>query len=452
MSGNPDSKAVVAEKGHDDSSKLKTFLSILRKFVGVADIASVRFSLPAQLLEPTPNLEYWNYLDRPETFASIGTSDDELGRMLEVLRFWFTKDLKYIKGKPCKPYNSTLGEFFRLTGLQQAYWEVDTAPTPVLPPTTTNETASSTNENNGPAKVCFLTEQTSHHPPVSAFYIDCPERGVSARGFDQLSAKFTGTSIRVGPGQHNLGIFVTLAKRDNEEYQLTHPLAHLSGLLRGSLYISVADNCYITCPKTRIKVILQYLEDGWVGRAQNRVEGVIFKYDPDNDNKTKVKDVPSSDVLARISGCWREQVYFTLASPVSGSGSGSSTNSSTSSQDQQQQKHLLIDLAPLFPAEKVVPPEEVQLGNESRKFWSGVTRSILDKQYSQATKLKQEIEERQRTKAANREAANERWKPRFFTDATTPLGKPALTDDGKQVLEALYRGDFELEESKVLGA
>jgi hypothetical protein len=25
--------------------------------------------------------------------SSIGTSDDEVGRMLEVLRFWFTKDL-----------------------------------------------------------------------------------------------------------------------------------------------------------------------------------------------------------------------------------------------------------------------------------------------------------------------------------------------------------------------
>jgi len=89
------SATVVPEKAPDDSSKLKTFLSILRKFVGVADIASVRFSLPAQLLEPRPNLEYWNYLDRPETFASIGKSDDELGRMLEVLRFWFTKDLVY---------------------------------------------------------------------------------------------------------------------------------------------------------------------------------------------------------------------------------------------------------------------------------------------------------------------------------------------------------------------
>lgn len=71
-------------------------LSLIR-FAGVADIASVRFSLPAHLLEPTPNLgrsdwstprprrgqlidmcwttpEYWNYLDRPEAFARSADS------------------------------------------------------------------------------------------------------------------------------------------------------------------------------------------------------------------------------------------------------------------------------------------------------------------------------------------------------------------------------------------
>lgn len=87
----------------------------------MADIASVRFSLPSQLLEPRPNLEYWTYLDRPETFAAIGDSDEPVERMLEVLRFWFTKDLKYVKGKPCKPYNSTLGEFFRV-GCSPTFW------------------------------------------------------------------------------------------------------------------------------------------------------------------------------------------------------------------------------------------------------------------------------------------------------------------------------------------
>ncbi len=74
----------------------------------------MRFSLPSQLLEPTPNLEYWTYLDAPNAFVAIGTSDEPLDRMLEVVRFWLTKDLKYAKGKPCKPYNSCLGEFFRV--------------------------------------------------------------------------------------------------------------------------------------------------------------------------------------------------------------------------------------------------------------------------------------------------------------------------------------------------
>ena len=108
------SAAAAPDKGQDDSSKLRAVLSVLKKFLGVADLAAVRFSLPAQLMEPIPNLEYWHYLDRPETFVSIGQSNDDVGRMLEVLRFWFTKDLKFIKGKPCKPYNSTLGEFFRV--------------------------------------------------------------------------------------------------------------------------------------------------------------------------------------------------------------------------------------------------------------------------------------------------------------------------------------------------
>lgn len=34
--------------------------------------------------------------------------------MLQRKKDWLTKRQKYVKGKPCKPYNSTLGEFFRV--------------------------------------------------------------------------------------------------------------------------------------------------------------------------------------------------------------------------------------------------------------------------------------------------------------------------------------------------
>lgn len=314
----------------------------------------------------------------------------------------------------------------------QCNWDIkDDAPRLIPGKKTSPEEDPKTTEQ--PVRVSFLTEQTSHHPPVSAFYVDCPERGVSARGFDQISAKFTGTSVRVIPGAHNLGIFISLKNRGDEEYQLTHPAAHLGGFLRGSLSVSVADTCFITCKQTGIKAILHYLEEAWLGRAQNRVQGVIYRFNPEKDKITRIKDVPEKEIIARVEGCWQEKVTYTLI--------GSNEPPQT-----------LIDLTPLFPVPKSVPPEEEQLPNESRKFWGKVTDAILSKQYSQATKEKQDLEERQREKAAERKAQNIDWEPRFFTAATTPLGKPDLTEQGKNALKGLQEGNFKLEENETTAA
>jgi oxysterol-binding protein-related protein 9/10/11 len=278
----------------------------------------------------------------------------------------------------------------------------------------------------------FLTEQTSHHPPVSAFYIHCPQRGITARGFDQISARFTGTGIRIAPGQHNYGIFVTLEQRDHEEYRLIHPAAHLGGLLRGSLTISVADTCSLTCSKTGLKTILRYHPDGWVGRSQHRIDGVVFRYDGADDHTTAIGDVPPQGILARIHGSWHDRIYYTLSTdPV---------------------PQLLIDISPLRPIPKDAPPEADQLPNESRRFWGPVTAAIRDRRFGHATKLKQEIEERQRQKAAARKERREEWKPRFFTGAVTPPGKPELTEEGIRAMQGLMEGNFHLDESLETGA
>jgi oxysterol-binding protein-related protein 9/10/11 len=44
------------------------------------------------------------------------------------------------------------------------------------------------------------------------------------------------------------------------------------------------------------------------------------------------------------------------------------------------------------------------------------------------------------------------WKPRFFEGATTPLGKPELTEEGRSVLKGLHEGKYELTESEITGA
>jgi oxysterol-binding protein-related protein 9/10/11 len=102
-----------------EGGKLKMIISLLKRALGVKDIAAMRLSLPASLLEPIPNLEYWNYLDRPDLFAGyasidksamacqsltspdrINDSDDSFERFLAVLRFMFSKDLKFIVRHP----------------------------------------------------------------------------------------------------------------------------------------------------------------------------------------------------------------------------------------------------------------------------------------------------------------------------------------------------------------
>jgi len=59
-------------------------------------------------------------------------------------------------------------------------------------------------------------------------------------------------------------------------------------------------------------VILEYQEEGWLGKTKNLMKGVIFRYDPDNDTKTKIKEVKDDDVVARLEGCWHEEIYYTL--------------------------------------------------------------------------------------------------------------------------------------------
>ncbi|CAJ0757036.1 4017_t:CDS:2 [Entrophospora sp. SA101] len=93
------------EVEHDPNqqSKFRLLFSLLKNFIGVKDIVTLRISLPAQLLEPIGNLEYWNYNDRPDYLICIGDSDDPLERMFATIRWWFSKDLKYVKGKLIKP-------------------------------------------------------------------------------------------------------------------------------------------------------------------------------------------------------------------------------------------------------------------------------------------------------------------------------------------------------------
>ena len=116
-------------------------------------------------------------------------------------------------------------------------------------------------------RVIYVTEQVSHHPPVSSYYATCPARQVERRGVDQISAKVSGTTLRVNPGSYNKGIFVNIAggPGEGEEYHITHPVASVNGILRGNFYITVADSTIVTSrgaeDGVNYRAIIEYKEE-----------------------------------------------------------------------------------------------------------------------------------------------------------------------------------------------
>ncbi|KAH7924369.1 hypothetical protein BV22DRAFT_1035182 [Leucogyrophana mollusca] len=489
-----------------EGGKLKMIVQLVKKSLGVKDIAAMRLSLPASLLEPLPNLEYWHYLDRPDLFAAINDSNDAFERMLAVVRFTFTKDLKFIHGKVCKPYNSVLGEHFR------SHWDVppveypsdptkppilrvhttDSAPPPESPasvlPSETGSTKSGRSSKStrsglsllsktkhspstaatSPAqlpetetalgghmsnlslgsgsaepdravRVVYLTEQVSHHPPVSAYYACCPARAVEMTGIDQISAKVSGTALRVAPGSFNKGIYVNITggAGEGERYHITHPVASVNGILRGSFYLTVGDSTIITCTGPtdgpQLRAVIEYKEESWLGRAHYLVEGVIHTYDAretEHEEWTKVKHVPQSRVLAVFDGCWRNHIRWRRTASVPPAASASSA----SLVPVDAEYATLVDLSTLQVVPKVVRPLEKQLPDESRRLWDGVTARLVNKEYGDATKCKLAIEQRQRDAASERKRKGVEFIPSYF-EKDISAGIPVLTEAGRKAIE-----------------
>ena len=307
---------------------------------------------------------------------------------------------------------------------------------------TTDDLAAQVSELNlsasrEPVRVVYLTEQVSHHPPVSAYFASCPARSIEMSGIDQISAKVSGTTLRVSPGQYNQGIFIRLTggPGEGERYHITHPVASVNGILRGSFYVTVSESTVITCeggkPGHKFRTIIEYKEESWLGRAHFLVEGVIHSVFDSDTNQcaewTKVKHVPQNRVVAVFDGSWRGRIrwkrvgtgsypssdhtgvtrsvssspspsHVKLPTPQIPAASFSKADVSGAGEDWTP----LLDLDGLEVIPKVVRPLEKQHARESRKLWETVTDNLMNKEFSEATKEKVNIEQRQRDEAAER--------------------------------------------------
>ena len=141
------------------------------------------------------------------------------------------------------------------------------------------------------------------------------------------------------------------------------------------------------------------------------LEGVIHEYvegETEHEEWTKAKHVPVDRIKAHFDGSWKGRIRYRLANGRTAESNTSSPvpSAATSRSDlttgAEDDWATLIDIATLHPVPKAVRPLEDQLPTESRKLWDPVTSRLLKKEYSEATKFKQAIEQKQREDAAER--------------------------------------------------
>ncbi|KAL8757426.1 MAG: hypothetical protein Q9184_004215 [Pyrenodesmia sp. 2 TL-2023] len=312
---------------------------------------------------------YWT--QHPSVFVAPAAEKDPAKRALLVLK-WFlstlkpsysTRNDKY--GSEKKPLNPFLGELFL------GKWE---------------DEAGSTE---------LVSEQVSHHPPVTAYCIQNAKHGVKLEGYNGQKASFSRT-IHIKQIGHAV---LTLTppnsstrdtqpldptpSAEKETYLITLPNIHIEGLIYGKPFVELNNCTYISSSSGYVAKI-DYSGKGWVSGKKNSFTATLY---PTGKEK---------DILYTVEGQWPEA--FTIRQ---GSGKHGTVVDQYNARTQ-----------PITPL--TVPALDQQDPWEANKAWDKVITAITKGDMDTTNAEKSKIENAQRELRKKEQAENREWERKFF--------------------------------------
>ncbi|XP_070443838.1 oxysterol-binding protein-related protein 2 isoform X3 [Equus przewalskii] len=117
----------------------------------------------------------------------------------------------------------------------------------------------------------FISEQVSHHPPISAFYSEGLSQDFLFHGSIYPKLKFWGKSVEAEPRGT---ITLELLKHD-EAYTWTNPTCCVHNVIIGKLWIEQYGTVEILNHRTGDKCVLHFRPCGLFGKELHKVEGHI---------------------------------------------------------------------------------------------------------------------------------------------------------------------------------
>jgi len=116
----------------------------------------------------------------------------------------------------------------------------------------------------------FVSEQVSHHPPVSAFFFEGP--GYEMSGDTVVNSFFRGSSLEFrAVGLQHLKLI-----ESNEHFIIKRPDNSGNNLIIGTIYVDVHGTLEITNVTKNIKAVLNIHRQGWTSKNLQKVEGKVL--------------------------------------------------------------------------------------------------------------------------------------------------------------------------------
>jgi oxysterol-binding protein-related protein 9/10/11 len=225
----------------------------------------------------------------------------------------------------------------------------------------------------------LISEQVSHHPPVTAYHIITPY-GITLTGHNGADLSFSGGTIVVKQTGH-AQLVITLADSTTETFYITLPELRIRGLTALSPYVELDKSSYIVS-STGYLAKIDYSGRGWFAGTKNSFTATLSQGD--------------SPPLYTVTGQWTGEATYT------------------------SHKNVAHKAIPFWnakfhdPTHVVVCPLEKQSEWESRRVWHNVASAIEVADVETAGRYKSAIEIGQRKMREEEAQKGETWKQRFF--------------------------------------
>ncbi|KAM4623204.1 oxysterol-binding protein-related protein 2 isoform 1-T3 [Discoglossus pictus] len=283
----------------------------------------------------------------------------------------------------------------------------------------------------------FISEQVSHHPPVSAFYSEGQNRDFVFHGSIYPKLKFWGKSVEAEPR----GTITLELLKHKEAYTWTNPTCCVHNVILGKLWIEQYGTVEIVNHSTGDKCVLNFRPCGLFGKELHRVEGYI-------QDKNKKK---ACIIYGKWTEClWSVDVakYESYKKAEKKGGDNKKLRQSDemlkSENDEADDMPDVQETVHVIPGSKLLwritsrPPNSSQMYNFTNfavtlnEFDPDVKlaptdcrlrpdiRGMENGDLDQASKEKERLEEKQRASRRDRAKTNDEWRTRWFSQGTNP--------------------------------